>query len=603
MLNLVSLKNLEKYLSHSMNNNSIDFEEFKDIRQEYEMNTGEWLRDYYNFIIQYVADNNDFTAGTMGELCAVYEILTKSGYKNEFDLLEGLFNKSEMDATFVTLLKVNNAFGIPKDTIGELIVQQIQGGGDNQYINRLLSDNHYKINQDDIITVDKYIASQTSELIIPEILEKYFCDNNIDAIPQTVKSVIDNAFLTRSELGVKSVEILLDEKNTGVNKQIDEALKNACTYNRSDYSSIAEILDYYAGIDKEAVIRIITPNIAISINNILSNDFILFMANIAFRLKEKDAFQEIITKFVHNILTRIISHNQFSDAMATLLNMLADYVDDESFKKVQPILHKKINKENLEDIYELYNRKNDVFGNDDGQIEPAKHVDVCLRMLEAEKDINNVLRTLKDEYSSITEIVKLAHLVANIEVNKKLAFDTLSAFIIYKLDKESEQVEGVKSICGIIESEGCDFVFEVFDNRVDIRTKVAVILMDNSKGFSFDEIVVLVGWMLSQPMQKEGYSNFDSIISVLVARVNSNAQLEDVISLLDEIPNEIIKSKKEKYKSIYVELLCKNYSNSLNERIVNQAVRVGSSFAKKVVDAAPSNMNEELTGYLKNKKE
>jgi len=601
-LNKKTLTCLDEYIFKAIEKNALEFGNFKDIRCEFKLNEGGWMHIYYECIIQHIAEVDDYSNGTLQELRDVYHILINNDNSSVFEELEPLFDKAEMTRTFVMLLDCDDPSEVSDELIRNMIIRQIVASGEVSSINELLANNRCEYSKDEYETIDEYMLSQVAEEIMPQILAAYLESNAIDNIPQTVNTVISQGFSDRTKSAIKCIELIIETKSATANKNIENELSKACAYNVvTNYDNMAELLDNYAKINPEFVIKMLLPNITLPKETKLSDDFITFLTDFMVREKNNEAFEDVIHKFVQNLLTRLKSQNQNVDIIVRTLNLLDEFLKVEDFAKVQPVIHKNINEVNIQDVYHLYNKKYDAFGNDEGKLKLSNHVEVCIGMIENQKEVTEAIKILNSKYTRISEIERFAHAINQDDVDRKLAFDTLTKFIDKGFEGE-KQISNVKSICRILDNEGIEFFNEVYKDRKDIRDAVSSVLVEQEDEFTFDEIAIVLEWILSRTIPRGEEFGVSDVLSLLVSMVNSKENSETVIGLIEKVSTGQFNKKKDKYISMYVELLRRNYDEELNETIIAQAKSRGNAIVKKVIEAAPDSMNKELTGYLSGKK-
>lgn len=267
--------------------------------------------------------------------------------------------------------------------------------------------------------------------------------------------------------------------------------------------------------------------------------------------------------------------------------------------EIQSHLHRSINDANIKDVYYLYHQKFDAF--DDNML--SDYEDVCLRMLERRSEENNIVQDLEENFKYIDDIEKYAQIINASEKIGDLAYKTLLKFITnYLSESDEEKVETIKKVSNIISSEGVSFFNKVCEGCDEIRTFVADIIVNNIKEFTFNQLMNMLEWLLFIPTANEGKYNIDDIISAMVVMVNNKDQALITVQCINKVSSPVFKAKKDKYISIYSELLRKNYSKDLNKEIIDHAKSRGSAIAKKVIESAPESMYMELNEYFKQKK-
>ena len=144
-----------------------------------------------------------------------------------------------------------------------------------------------------------------------------------------------------------------------------------------------------------------------------------------------------------------------------------------------------------------------------------------------------------------------------------------------------------------------EFADKVFGSDIESIFAIADVVIADSVEFSFEEISSIAQWMLLKIESVGANGRITELVSILCGLVNSEKMASTVVNMIEELPDAVFRKEKDKYISMLVDILRKQYGKGMNERVITLAKR--HKVEKKVIELAPDSMSKELKEYAKGK--
>jgi len=596
---------LNEYVLKAIISQRIGYKDMIEIRRTYALTDVPWMNIYYRYIIDGINENADYSNNSFLELRYIYEIESENNTEKAFQELRPLFNKPWATEILTEMIKKDRD-RLSNSIVCDLIMQQIASKDENdEKINELLTAYDYEFTEaEDFSALDKYLTAQISNNKIYDLLKVYGDKNPIKNISGTVNTLINNAFKKHDEIFVDCAKMIIQLDEGDYLPAILQNISNFTATSKTNYSGVADIMSAYATKKPDDIIaRINTLIMQMGANSgskpTIIDEYYLFILKFFENEKGNENFSALLKTFIAAVISRIKAKLNIEAGIKVLIS-LSDDIKDDVFLNVEPTLYGICSDVNIvKDLYILFEKKKNLFGYNDGQIDIKHLIDVCLNAIEKTTLKNEAIQTLGNTVHYMDDVAKFALLIQSDGIEIEKAYPLCGKFIDEKLRSESYAVLAVHDICEIIDRDGIEFIEKLFISPVGTVLKATETVIRKSDEFAYNEVQSIASWISVNISDNKVNEYIDEVIAILATEVDNNNDGVKLLDIIERIPEKLFSRKKDKYIHVFVDLVTKGFGEEFNEKLM--VLAKNRRIFKDVIAQAPDRMSEELGRYSKKK--
>lgn len=588
-----------RYIDYILAEKLIDVKSFISLIRENSLEYNqEWSMTYYQYLIDVISENGDFSVENIAELEGVYNYITTDNTADTvFRKLEPLFGATNLSSFFLRILKLEVGKLIKKDTISKLIEKQMETENtineDDAEINPLLVEITYKVDVEKVQMFDMYFKRFVHEKIFPTIINNYCKNNDISLINFSIEAFIeylfDNISLDTEEILSELIKLFDDSQIESLKKKIEEEM--AYSASKSTYLPIGNIINIFSKqyFDKiKPVFSKWTTHINTYGPTIAYMDFLLDMTN---HVIEHFDDSNISTLFD---VVKKFAEGKLSDAGINIICNMGPYISDNNYSKIISTLCKKATLQTSVSLFYFMDSRWHIIKE---QQDYDDYCRIAVMTTQNERYINDVIQKLgrQFEFVGYSTLKNLFVNMVNTEAN--ISDETIAAMA--KLI-DGEDIEGVAKLffelfANIEYNEKTHNVFKQCKNN-SIKT-ISEYVRTVPEEYKAEKIMTLLDVILYFE-DKNLYAEMAELALILIDKIQTEDENAEFVDILIRINKESYKGQRKLYGPIYAKLFEKTSSLELKQKLAIKAKEV-SLFKDVKISLSTEKSQTEWLNYAK----
>lgn len=607
---------LSKYFLISITKKDISIDDALSIRVKYisfdDPHTVKWIKKYYKYLISSIEETEDEEKQDwyITELVAVFNILPKDEFQENFEALQPIYGLPVMSKTLIELLEKSD-YKLEQDVIDQVVLAQIEDSEEENGANPFLKKFKYSVNEKNRTTIDTYLEKQVKNVDLVVMLRNMI-KSGTDAfknIPKTIDKVIDGAANTGDANQVITVCELIKSNDNFVSGRAYSILKPYTAYNRSSYNGLADILATLYSINAQPVYDILKAN-KDTINNyynsaVISDNFIEFNSDliyqtIAVNYKANSTINNEERTIVNNYfdaLMKVFDGDRLRNEIIHSFALLNPLITDVEIKTYEPKFHSAIKNDNVADVFEIYSAHYDILH--DSSSVRKNFVDVILKLLPVSSEKNSVLKTAGSWFTWIRDTPELAKIIfESNDIRDEIALPLLNKFLVNGINDQEDGPE----LCSLtVRNTSPEFMNKIFRGRTQELKEVLDDILKNPGNYSLDQIVAVIDWMNICYSDNSVASYSGDVYTVAIENSKDDKDRQAIIDTFVKVPRKVVDSDKDKWINIYTTLFRHTESDEMRRKILSFAA--DNKIRTQVIRSLPNPVATEAKRLLKETKD
>ncbi len=587
---------LQKYVRSVIDERRVDVQEFREIREQYNLEVNEyWSQEYLKYLIDIIADEGVLTDEIILELESVYKYMLDDWESDKlFAELEKLYGITKLSNMFYRLLDLNSKTEVSIETKSKLVKEQIENEDeDSEKINPLVLNILYKVDADDVAIFDGYFKRFYKEPLFSKLVINYCEMNSISNINAAIREFISYAFANpciESEKQLESiVDLLNDSQSTFVKANIDSHLSYSSS--KADYPNISNIIGIYARREErfDVVMPIFvtwTRYIATNNANNAYLDFFLECVNCVISYYTDASRTELFSALVKRD-----GRMALSNVAISLICNMGEYMSDSDYEKIAPVISTRTSEETCVDAFYFMDKYWHV-------ILTAKdytaYLKVALLAMKKERYINSILKILGKRFNGVSSETLKEILICILESEKVDLKE--NATIIAKFVDALDSKVIAEILVGMLVEYGIDSkIITIFDECKKNTLKTIVNYIASVSGeYSLEGLLELID-VIQKLKVKDMNMELCNLYRASATRLATEDEYAKLASLLCKMNKEYYIGVSKNYVEVYSSLVSKTSSKELKKNLADATKKV--RIFKNVKNVLDEKLQKEWVNY------
>lgn len=580
----------QKHIGWVLANIYIEPIPFIELKKRYKGANDLWITKYYKFLVTYLIDNADYEEDIINELQATFlTIATNENINTLFAEMQELFSVVKLTEMFSNILNTKIGSQISEELVVKLIDEQIANADGNEaIINKLLTRINYDEDKGQIEKLDEYLLTQTEDSNFGKIIIQYCLKNSISNLNNTISQFISNLFEEISSDRLRTLEEIFDFLSEEQRKIVYSNLSVCAKYAANkNYKSVQSIFAIYAQNHWEEIHPLIIEEINYMCNYTIDSKYVYFLSGCIKEVAKKLSDEEI-TKYLEGIKKKV-NNGTIVDAGIYAIYEMSQYMSDEYFVSVCPILTEQLSVDNCQEICEIMVQHSRLVTTENDNT--GGYIKANLLLMENDNYINNGIKNLKSKfnYISSSHLQRLVEIVTKSDnVDMKIASETIQKFIDNKEIKDA-----TSDILSLLKNnQDCTLVDESIRNcKKNTVEKVLTRIIDLSGEYEKESIFTMTRFLIRTGEKNEN-EKLQKLISIGIAKCEIEDDFLTLVELIQKIRKEQYLGCSKMYVDPFCDIITKTTSSHVRNKIILKAkeLRIFKEIVKKVDEPTKKEM-------------
>lgn len=598
------INDFNEYVKYILSNRLISPEEFILLRKKHSLDYHEkWGMSYFTYLINTIGDYGDFADENIAELEAIYKYIAAPDNADAiFKELEKLFGATRLDDFFERILELEVSKSIKIETVSKLIKEQLESEMEATEeeetaaeINPLLTAVLYNIDEDNSEIYDNYFMRYCQQYEFVLLIKNYCKTNDISYLNSSVekftKYLFENISSETEEWFREIIELLDETQVENIRKKLEAEL--TYTSSKSVYSDIGNILEIYSKDEKrfEKIMPTLTKWITYVNANTVSSVYIDYLLECISHVIQY--FDKTNKGKLFDAIVKKGNEGKLSDAAMNIICNMGEYISDDDYKKVVPILCAKGTPQTCIALFYLMDKHWKIISESK---DFSDYIKTALMAMKNERYINDVVQKIDSHFSGVTPST-LKNMLICMMYSEKIDMDATIGIYVKFIDHCS--VKEIASILfEILVEEGFNKkLATVFDacekNALKAIVEYTITVSGEYKSSDFmnlAEFIIAVG---ETDMSKE----LLDLISVIIHKLQTEDENLKLGKLLCDMSREQYRGVSKQYAPLFASMVEKTSSAELKQKLVDKAKEI--RIFKDIKGLLSEKFQKEWLNYVK----
>lgn len=596
------INDFNEYVKYILSNRLISPEEFISLRKKHSLEYHEmWSMSYFTYLINTIGEFGDFSDENIDELEAIYKYIAEPDNADAiFKELEKLFGATRLDDFFKRILELEVSKSIKIETVSKLIKEQLEAEMENTEeeeteFNPLLTAVLYNIDEDNVEIYDKYFMRYCQQYEFVSLIKNYCRTNDISYLNSSVEKFIKYLFeniTTETEEWFREIIELLDETQVeNIRKKLEEELMY--TSSKSDYSDIGNVLEIYSKDEKrfEKIIPTLTKWIVYVNANTVSSVYIDYLLECISHVIQY--FDETNKGKLFDAIVKKGNEGKLSDAAMNIVCNMGEYISDDDYKKVVPILCAKGTPQTCIALYYLMDKHWKIISESK---DFGDYIKIALTAMKNERYINDIVQKIDSHFNGVAPSTLKNMLICMMyseKIDMRATIDIYAKFIDYRSVKEVASI-----LFEILVEEGFNKkLATVFDacekNALKAIVEYTITVSGEYKLSDFMNLAEFIIAIGETDMNKE----LLDLISIIIHKLQTEDENLKLGKLLCDMNKEQYKGAAKQYAPLFASMIEKTSSTELKQKLADKAKEI--RIFKDIKGLLDEKLQKEWLNYVK----